>query len=341
MSLLVLILLATYEATSRAQYIIEHDARMAAEKERPQRDSDAKLEHFIQNHHVCAKGESFISLPDVDEPHLRETVRRKQADGWDVSLVDIDITGRCNSVQLRGAQWIMSCQVTRVLTPLRHNRTAAPFDMRCFLGTVWITAWPSASWFWGGQDKGVTSITVVRIQLPDEIPLYDDSPPALYQRRAHDIEVERERVDQQRSDHFLAQFLDENRIDPARDTYISLYRWPTASLRHVNQSVERLREDGWNATLMRIPIRGERHFDFLGSDLPCTEFSQDPGPFLTEAMRLGALLLSAHEHGIRERLYFECSDPFDAKLVLNRDMDVVFIAKSVRDDGSDVLNQKS
>jgi hypothetical protein len=171
-----------------------------------------------------------------------------------------------------------SCHVARLL-----NTT--PFDQRCFMGSVNIDS--CGGFFHFGAlhvegDMPATSIPVVRFRLPELAP-GESGPVALYQRQAREIQAEQDRAEQQHSNLFMMRLFDEKRVDPDRDTYVSLCGWPFA-LQHAYGSVEALRRDGWNATLI--------HTTRL---------------IVSEALQNGALLLTPRgTEGFREELQYEC-----------------------------------
>jgi hypothetical protein len=81
-----------------------------------------------------------------------------------------------------------------------------------------------------------------------------------YQKKALLVQAKRESSARRESDGFLARLLSSHRMQPGRNTILSLYRWPS-TMQHIAQSVAALGACGWSATLTRLKVTGRRRGD--------------------------------------------------------------------------------
>jgi len=84
-----------------------------------------------------------------------------------------------------------------------------------------------------------------------------ETEPVRYQRKCKQVHQKRLESERSTSHGFLWHVFSSHRIETHRDTYLSLYRWPS-SMHHIARSVEALRVCGWNATLIKLRVRGYR-----------------------------------------------------------------------------------
>ena len=182
-----------------------------------------------------------------------------------------------------------------------------------------------AHWLgWWSVKQCATTREILVISVTLSHPPTDDADttaPGRYQRECVKKWQERMREDQEASDRFSEIFFTEKRLEPGRETYISLYGWPSGDsltnpayrqscgLTLIARSVARKREEGWNVSLIRIAVRGYKRQHWSVSHSACTVKREAPGDYLSAAVARNALFMSQiRGEGVWHELLYECDD---------------------------------
>jgi len=268
-------------------YATDYEAHQASERAKEQRDADSQLDFFFDNHLVCPHGDTLISYANLEVvreqsqherfftsdhtppieldsqrlQRLRDAVHRRAARGWNISLIQVNVSGRCHygTAQLCVAHSAHNASADCVMGVYESNNDG---ELRAETqGLVYRCETHHLGWGMIPNPSCHPSsryrvITVVRVTLDTVIDIDIDSPQRDYQRQCNEVREKKAKAELERqqahSDTFLARFFEERHVEPGRrDTYISLHGCD-APLSCVEVSVEALRERGWNMAVVQI-----------------------------------------------------------------------------------------